>query len=160
MSKNKSKFTLNGRHIVVTLLVFFGVIFAVNGLFLYKSISSFPGEDIKQSYRQGLAYNETLESRAAQRASGWKAGLDINGEIIKLSIKDTGGVPVRGLSVTGQLKHPTQTELDTPLTFLAQSDGSYWANLDSNVKGKRILNTKAATTDGFVFETKNELWLK
>ena len=52
----------------MTLIVFFGIIFSVNGLFLYKSISSFPGEDIKQSYRQGLAYNETLESRAAAKS--------------------------------------------------------------------------------------------
>ncbi len=160
MSKDKSEFTLTGRHIVMTLIVFFGIIFSVNGLFLYKSISSFPGEDIKQSYRQGLAYNETLESRAAQRASGWRADLAIDGLVITMTILDTGDIPVRGLSITGLLKHPTETDLDTPLVFTSQADGSYVAALETSVIGKRFLTTKAATTDGFVFETKNELWLK
>jgi len=160
MSKDATKFRLTGKHIIVTLLVFFGVIFSVNGLFLYKSITSFPGEDIKQSYRQGLAFNETLENRASQRASGWEADLAIDGADITLSILDTGGIPVRGLSIVGLLKHPTETDLDVPLTFNAQADGSYVAVLGVSVIGKRFLTTKAQTTDGFVFETKNELWLK
>ena len=160
MSKDKSEFRLTGRHIVMTLIVFFGIIFSVNGLFLYKSISSFPGEDIKQSYRQGLAYNETLATRAQQRASGWRADLAIDGAVITMTILDTGDIPVRGLSITGLLKHPTETDLDTPLVFTPQANGSYVAELETSVIGKRFLTTKAVTTDGFTFETKNELWLK
>ena len=80
--------------------------------------------------------------------------------VITMTILDTGDIPVRGLSITGLLKHPTETDLDTPLVFTSQADGSYVAALETSVIGKRFLTTKAATTDGFVFETKNELWLK
>ena len=64
---------LKGWHVLLIMLGFFGVMFAVNGVFLYHAITSFPGEDVKKSYVQGLNYNQTLSARASQADLGWRA---------------------------------------------------------------------------------------
>ena len=45
---------LTGWHVLWIMLGFFGLMFTVNGIFLYHAITSFPGEDVKKSYLQGL----------------------------------------------------------------------------------------------------------
>ncbi len=157
----KSDWVLTGRHVIFICIGIFTVVGGVNAYMVMQSVKTFRGEDVKGSYRQGLAYNETLDKRTAQRASGWEADISIaNDNTLTLSIVDSGNIAVRGLTVTGLLKHPIDTDFDLPVTFANQSDGTYIANVDSTMAGKRWLITKAVTTDGFIFETRNEIWLK
>ena len=104
----KPKKELTGKHVLLIVIAIFGVVFAVNGFMVMQAVKTFRGEDTKQSYRQGLAYNETLDMRAQQKALGWRAKIDLNARIISLAIEDKSGMPVRGLTVTGLLKHPTK----------------------------------------------------
>ena len=64
---------LKGWHVLLIMLAFFGVMFSGNGVFLFHAITSFPGEDVKKSYVQGLSFNDTLADRAAQAELGWLA---------------------------------------------------------------------------------------
>ena len=145
---------------------FFGVIIFANFMLISSALKSFPGEDTKGSYRQGLAYNVTLHARAQQRALHWTADISISqNKKIALNIMDENGLAVRGLNVSGLLKHPTETDLDIALTFNQDVEtGLYISYLDSKFSGKRSLHTKAYYTNtpanAPVFETQNELWLK
>ncbi len=100
---------LKGWHVLVWLLAFFGVMFAVNGVFVAKAISSFPGESERKSYRQGLDYNATLASRRAQAALGWgmAVGLERDGDAARLlvRVKDADEAPVSGLRLVADLRH-------------------------------------------------------
>ena len=92
------------------MLGFFGVMFAVNGVFLYHAITSFPGEDVKKSYVQGLNYNDTLAARAAQAELGWtaEAGLQ-DGELLVFRLRDADGAPLSNYAVIGEMRrisHP------------------------------------------------------
>ena len=53
---------LKGHHVLFWLMGFFGLMFVVNGVFLWAALSSFPGEDVRHSYLQGLQYNQTQDS--------------------------------------------------------------------------------------------------
>ena len=64
LTAEQGTFELKGWHVLLILMAFFGVMFSVNGVFLYHAITSFPGEDVKKSYVQGLNYNDTLAVRA------------------------------------------------------------------------------------------------
>ena len=153
-------FILTGKHVIFIIIGFFSVVFGVNAYMVTQSIKTYRGEDTKQSYRQGLAYNDTLQKRKAQRATGWSADIKIsNTQAITLTISDDNATQVRGLTVTGILKHPAETDLDLPLTFTQNPDGSYTAALKNAPAGKWYLTTKAQRSDGLVFDTRNEITL-
>ena len=60
---------IRGRHVLIGFIVFFGLIFLVNGVFLYYALTTFGGGETSNPYRKGLHYNETLaEAARAGRA--------------------------------------------------------------------------------------------
>lgn len=109
------------------MLGFFGVMFAVNGVFLYHAITSFPGEDVKKSYVQGLNYNQTLAARAAQSELGWVAEAGLRNDQLVFRLSDAGGAPVRGQLVIGELRRRATQDQDRQLVFSAASGGEYIA---------------------------------
>ena len=66
---------LTGRHVLLAMLAFFGVIFAVNGAFLYFALGSHSGVVAVEPYRKGLAYNQAIAAAEAQERRGWRMEL-------------------------------------------------------------------------------------
>ena len=152
---------------LMLMVAFFGVIVAVNIFMMYKAVTTFRGEDVKQSYRQGLDYNATLKNRLQQFSRGWSADIRITANHnLVLRIADANGLAVRGLAIKGILKHPVDTDLDTVLVFRPDAKlGGYTAALPTEIKGKRWVYTTAVYANSdqggdAIFETKNEIWLK
>jgi len=122
--KNKE---LTGRHVLLSVIVFFAVLFIVNGAFIYAAVTSFRGEDVERSYRQGLDYNQTLKARRAQAELGWEAmvnvqtsGITVSGTPVQklfVRITDSQGRALSNVNITGRLRHPVDTDLDFPLSF-------------------------------------------
>lgn len=129
-----------GWHFLVILLAVFGVVFTVNGIFLYNAITSFPGEDVRKSYTQGIEYNDRLAARARQEAQGWSisAGLvETSADTLQVEIADSTGNPVAGLILEGKLRHPANVKLDETVTFDQTAPGIYTANLEGIAPGNR-----------------------
>lgn len=57
-------------------VAFFAVIFAVNGVLVYFSVTTMPGVTNKKAYETGLRYNQTLEKAEAAKALGWQLVLE------------------------------------------------------------------------------------
>ncbi|HHL43976.1 MAG TPA: hypothetical protein ENJ42_10180 [Hellea balneolensis] len=152
---------ITGKHVFWTVVGFFFIVGLVNLYMIYQAVGTFRGEDTKQSYLQGLQYNQTLEARKLQNDLHWKAKLTIADHKISIKITKEDGTPIRGLQVSGLLKHPAETELDNALVFQDMGSGVYTATYDANIKGSRHLLTEARAADGTIFKTRNdELWLK
>ena len=66
---------VRGRHVLLGLVAFFGLIFLVNGVFIYYALSTFGGGDTSDPYRKGLHYNDTLAEAAREAEQGWDAKL-------------------------------------------------------------------------------------
>jgi nitrogen fixation protein FixH len=64
---------LNGRHVLIGLVAFFGAMLIANGMFIYLAVATFSGSDTSDAYRKGLNYNETLEEAQRQAERGWLA---------------------------------------------------------------------------------------
>ncbi|MDJ0921602.1 MAG: FixH family protein [Henriciella sp.] len=120
--------TLKGWHVLLIMLGFFGVIFAVNGVFLYQAITSFPGEDIKKSYVQGLNYNQTLDERAQQMASGWSAQAGLDGSVLVFRLADKDGEALSNYVVVSELRRLATQAGDTALALQAHPNGEYHAD--------------------------------
>ena len=127
---------LKGRHVLLWMLCFFGVVFAVNGVFLYHAITSFPGEDVKKSYVQGINYNQTLEARVMQAELGWRAEIGIEGDTLILHLEDRSGNALSGYPVLGELRRITTRQADQVLIFEPDLNGNYQAPIAQLAKGK------------------------
>ena len=57
---------ITGRMVLVGLLTLFGVVFAVNGVFVYFALDSWPGLATEAAYEQGLAHDQSLAEAAAR----------------------------------------------------------------------------------------------
>ena len=135
-SPDKNGKELKGWHVLLWMFGFFGIMFAVNGVFLYQALTTFPGEDVKKSYAQGLNYNQTLEARSAQTALGWRAEIGRDGDTIILHLEDKFGDALSNRSIIGELRRRTTQQADQVLIFKAGMGGDYLAATDGLAVGQ------------------------
>ncbi len=87
------------------LIAFFGVIFAVNGYFLYSALSTHTGVVAIEPYRKGLAYNERIAADERQKALGWQrqTSLARDGRVSR-RCRRCGKRRRRGLTIVGDAR--------------------------------------------------------
>lgn len=156
---------LTGRHVLIMLLGFFGVVLAVNGIMLYVAASSFTGIETENAYVKGLAYNETLNAAEAQKALGWTVELDqrsLDGGLREVTavFRDQSGRPLDGLAVTAELRRPVHEDMDRTLALMPLGGGRYGAEVELPLLGQWDARLEATTPDGRVFRMDKRLWLK
>jgi nitrogen fixation protein FixH len=129
-----------GWHFGLIILGFFTVVFTVNGIFLFNAIKSFPGEDVRKSYTQGLDYNDTLAARASQESRGWSVGAGLTGDLgegLSVEVTDRNGNPVAGLIVEADIRHPANVSEDRKVNLTSDVPGVYTADLSDFTPGFR-----------------------
>lgn len=151
-----SRFTLKGWHVLAGMVGFFGVIFAVNTVFITLALGSFPGEETRRSYVQGLAFNDVLAQREAQAALGWTASANLTETQVLVAVTNADGDPVTGLAFTGALQHPADMERDRALAFEELRPGVYGADAQGLGDGQWRLTAEVAGDTPFALE--RELW--
>lgn len=152
VAKAKPPFEIKGWHVLAAMLAGFGLVIAVNVAFAVIAVSTFPGEDVRRSYLQGVQYNETLATRRAQAALGWAATAEFvihdSVSAIAVAISDREGRPLNGASLRGDLQWPTDAGHDRALTFEAIGDGRYMARVDDLQPGRWRLRGRAERDEG------------
>ena len=117
---------ITGRHVLIGLIGFFGVMLAVNGVFLYAATSTFSGVSTEDAYRKGLAYNQTLAAYRTQTATGWQASASVGADsVVRLAITKADGLPVDGLAFTGRVSRPAMAAQDRAVIFRGKGRGLY-----------------------------------
>lgn len=147
-----SSFALRGWHVLAGLLLFFAAIIAINVAFAVAAVRTFPGEDERRSYTQGLHYNDVLGARREQAAIGWSArselARDDRGARLVVLLNDRTGAPIDGATVTGVLRWPPNESGDRQLTFSAEGEGVYAAELGVLTPGRWDLRARAENNSG------------
>lgn len=158
-----STFELKGRHVLLSFVSFFGVIFAVNGYFLYAALGTHTGVVAQEPYRKGIQYNQRIVEDERQTALGWTHVADASpdGRFV-LTVQDKAGAPVAGLRVAGTIGRPSTSEFDRELTFTEQSPGTYLAATTALASGAWVASFEAWGTGGDkpAYRGRNRLWLK
>lgn len=154
-------FEVRGWHVLMGLLGFFAIIIAVNVAFAVIAVRSFPGEDVRRSYLQGLAYNDTIAARRAQAALGWNASARIEGDAaaatIVVELRSRSGQPIDSATVTGELRWPTDARRDRALIFERIGDGCYRALAGALPQGRWQLRANAADASAGALDFESEL---
>lgn len=100
-------------------VIFFAVIALLDGIFVYIAVSTQTGMVVKDPYKKGLAFNETLEKAKKQPMLE-----------NKVSYKDgtlRWVLPIENASVTANIKRPVQEGYDFKITFTHTGSGVYEA---------------------------------
>jgi nitrogen fixation protein FixH len=124
----KAKSTgIRGVHVAMMMVAFFGVIIALDALFITFAIQSHPGEKVKNSYVLGLEYNKELAKQAEQRTLGWtlEAGLVDDDASLLVRLTDAAGEPLEGMGVTVRM-HVAGVRNDlAPVSLAERAPGEY-----------------------------------
>ncbi|MBB37177.1 MAG: hypothetical protein CME88_17420 [Hirschia sp.] len=136
VSHERSPKELKGIHVLMWLMGFFGLMFAVNGVFLFHAITSFPGEDIQKSYLQGINYNDKLKDRALQMDRGWTAQMGLESRKLIVHLEDRHGQPLNGYEVTVELRRLATTAEDRLLVLKSTGAGNYEMSIGSLSMGQ------------------------
>jgi nitrogen fixation protein FixH len=120
---------LRGRHVLLGLVTFFGLIFLVNGVFVYYALTSFGGGDTSDPYRKGLHYNDTLAEAAREAELGWLTQLSYGAKSgrLALSLTDKDGHPLSGLHLNGTVSRPATDREDLSARFKEAEGDTYTA---------------------------------
>jgi nitrogen fixation protein FixH len=123
---------IEGRHVLLGLIVFFGVMLLVNAIFLDLAVTTYSGGDRSNAYQKGLHYNATLEAAKLQSERGWRTELaydERTGRLI-LKVLDRAAAPVTGLHVAVSLERPATDRNDRKVALKELGEGVYAATID------------------------------
>lgn len=156
-----STMRIRGGHVLLGMLAFFAAVIAVNVTFVVLALQSFPGEDVRRSYLQGLNYNQTLADRRAQEALGWTAEAALvetaDGAAVEVTLRDSAGAPLEGAVATGELRWPTSERFDRSLTFTPRGNGRYAAPVEDLAPGRWRLRAHAEQGEDRALDFEAEL---
>lgn len=158
-------FTLRGVHVLIAMVLFFGMVIAVNVGFAVLAVESFPGEDVRHSYLQGVQFNETIAERREQAELGWRARAELkeaaDGAQIEVQLSQRDGTAVRNGDLSGTLRWPADARRDVSLRFEPVSEGLYVARVRGLSPGRWRLRARAQDGVGGALDFEAELtWHK
>ncbi len=126
MAQSKKDFQLTGWHVLLMLLAFFGVIFVVNGIFIYYSQVTWTGLMPGNGYEASLKYNREAAKARAILARGWQTKVLVPKDgRIAIELKDGRGEPVSGLRAKGQALRAIGVKGDREITLRERGIGRY-----------------------------------
>lgn len=158
---------LRGIHVLLCMIAFFGLIFAVNGFFLYSALATHTGIVSKQPYRKGLEYNQRIAADEQQQKLGWTEEVRFDREAGRLVVtfKDREGGPVTGLAIAGLMGRPSTAKHDANLLMAETQSGRYEANVGARQDGVWLVQLEASSEHKSgepktVYRLRKRLWLK
>jgi nitrogen fixation protein FixH len=155
---------LTGRHVLMALFGFFGMMLLANGIFLYFAVSTFNGLDNPNAYQDGLNYNARIEASRQQAALGWAHEVTLTPDgRLGLSVKDGSRNAVSGLKISGTIGRPASDRFTRELDFHETAPGVYAAQVSGIESGNWIAALTAAETGSgaeVIYRMKERLWLK
>lgn len=155
---------MTGRQVLAMFIAFFGVIFAVNGYFLFSALSTHTGVVSVEPYRKGLAYNRRIAADARQTALGWSEDIAVDGTgEVTITIGDADRRAISRLSISAIMGRPSTSADDRLLHFTEHSAGTYRATTRDLPEGNWIISVEARLSPADaepVYRARRRLWLK
>ncbi len=121
---------LTGRHVLLGLVGFFVVVFAVNAVLVRAAISTFGGVETASSYKAGLQFEHELAVAERQNALHWQVSGKLTragaGQaVLDVTARDARGAPLSGLRADARLAHPADERLDRAIEVRAVAAGVF-----------------------------------
>jgi nitrogen fixation protein FixH len=152
---------LTGKHVLLGLIGFFGVIFAVNGAFIYYAVESWTGLDIDNSFIHGLSFEEDI-----QEAHEWKVEIDpkdLGNDVVRLNviIERIDGKSSVPDSIDAEVRRPAVANYDQDIELTRTGARHYVGEV--HVAGRGIWQVRVRGRDqskAVLFRADKRLFLK
>lgn len=115
------KFT--GWHMTAILVVFFGIVMAVNFYMARMALSTFGGTVVDNSYVASQNYNRWLDASDRQDKLRWSVNVILDADRHVIVTVRTDGQNLTGVRATGDALHPLGRAEDHPLSFATTDNG-------------------------------------
>jgi len=155
---------LTGSKVLVMLVVFFGVVFAVNFLMAKLAIDTLPGTEVDSAYSASMAYQGEIAAARDQNARNWKVDAHIQREpdgtaTLQVEARDSDGLPMSGLTFLGRFERPTDRRADQAVTLAEVGSGIYRGNSPPVAAGQWDLVLEGDAAGQRMFLSKNRVML-
>ncbi|MCW2306468.1 FixH family protein [Rhodobium gokarnense] len=151
-----------GRHVLISLIAFFGVMLVANFALLYFALTSWSGLEVPSSYEAGQVFNEELAVAHQQEARGWKmdvaADRASDGTVaVRLTARDKFGQALQNLSFTGRFSRPVKRADDVTFAMEETVPGTYEATVADVGPGQWDIIVEANENGERVFRSRNRV---
>jgi nitrogen fixation protein FixH len=156
---------LTGRAVLIWLVVFFGVVFGVNGLMMKLALDTMSGTEVDSAYRAGITFNAEVQAAQRQAERGWQVTGQVArtaqaGVSVRVEARDKAGAPVSGVAFYGWLDRPTDKRADRRVALTERQPGRYQGEVADIAAGQWDLVLEASRGDERLFLSKTRVWLK
>ena len=156
---------LTGKHVLIMLVVFFGVIFSMSGLLVYQAETSWTGLETFDAFRKGIKYNQQLSESEMQNHRGWSMSVThekrpSGGLSLRAAPRDKVGETLSGLQITALMKRPTHEGVDQSIQLKETGLGIYTGQFNKLRLGKWYLYITARRGPKIMFRSKNRFIVK
>jgi len=129
MNKPHANREFTGRHMLLVMVAFFGVIITVNVTMAVLATRSWTGLVVGNTYVASQEFNERTERGRAQNALGWQTALSVEPGRLGYRITDQNGSVIPLEHVTMLLHRPVSAANDTEIVLERSADGGYAADI-------------------------------
>ena len=143
-------FTIKGWHVATAVTAFFGLIIAVDALFLTLAYRTHPGQVANKPYEAGLLYNAELKRQRQQAELGWRAAAEARPDELAVWMRDRDGTPLTGLTVSADLQRPATGHGRTTVSLAEVEPGLYIRRTGLSGTWDAAVSARDATGRGFV----------
>jgi nitrogen fixation protein FixH len=157
---------LTGRTVLLSMIGFFAVILAVNGIYIAFALSTDAGIVANEPYRKGLKYNERITADERQTELGWTSDISFesgNGKLVAV-LKDENGKALTGLIAKVLVGRATTNREDVAANLVEASPGRYEAVVSLHELGGFVANLEISEPGipggSVVYRARRRLWLK
>jgi len=155
---------LTGGMVLLMLVVFFGVVFGVNGLLATLAIQTLPGTEVDSAYSASLGYAKEITAARDQDARAWKVNAHVQraadgGATVQVEARDNKGMPMAGLTFQGRFERPTDRRADQPVGLTDVGGGIYRGSAALIAPGQWDLVLEGDAAGQRMFLSKNRVLL-
>ncbi|MGE3642972.1 MAG: FixH family protein [Beijerinckiaceae bacterium] len=156
---------MNGRKVLLIVCGFFGVIFAVNGVFMHYAFSTFGGIDAAGAYRANFLLTRNIVAAERQNRLGWKVEGSVsrnsdNTALVEIKARYADGAPVEIKSIDVEMRRPADERQDGTVKIERKGAGEYSGTATHIGPGQWEFVVTLFDTKGERFLSRNRLILK
>jgi nitrogen fixation protein FixH len=120
----KPEFALNGRHILLMFVAFFGVVIAVNVTMARFAVHNWTGLVVKNSYVASQEFNAKIAAHDAIAEKGWRETITADGATLNWALRDKDGKPVPVDQLTVSFTRPIGDRNDATVVAAIRPNGT------------------------------------
>lgn len=158
MTMTPSTGTFTGRHMLLIMIAFFGVIIGVNVTMATLAGTSWTGFVVRNSYIASQEFNGKVEAARAQIALGWTASLLLADGKVSLRLADADGRPMHLSSAELVFRNPVSEAEDTTVTLVPTAQGM--AGFVALRDGVWVVEIDAVTAEGRAWRETRRAFLR